>query len=443
MTTDPADPPAGSADRSWTDLAGWLVLAAAGLGVTALAVYIGARLGTASAPFLGRYRVRIGPLSLLAPAVATGVLAAGLAGWLDRLRWGVLLAVGWLAGLAWALALALTDGTEGLTRSLVDADTYASDVAAVDDHPLRYLADYVRDAQSHSFAARGHPPGAVLLLWGLGHLGVHSALALGVLVTALGTLAVPAVLYAVGDVCGHPTARLYLPVLVLAPYAIWVAVSVDGVEAALGALAVAAGVRASGQARRGWSAAGWSVACGMLLGIAGMVGYAVVWLGLSVVLLYFARRRPFLNVGTGLGALVPIVVVNRMGFDWLAGIAAARSDFTTRIEPHRSALWWSLISLATLVLACGPALYASARKIRNTPAWPFLVGSAIAVLFSLAAGLARGGAEAAWLPFFPWLTVAAVAPERPGGDPPPPPWPLVAGGAVTAVIIEALLATPW
>jgi methylthioxylose transferase len=121
----------------------------------------------------------------------------------------------------------------------------------------------------------------------------------------------------------------------------------------------------------------------------------------------------------------------------------ARSDFTARIEPHRSALWWSLISLATLILACGPALYASARKMRNTPAWPFLVGSAIAVLFSVVAVLERGGAEAAWLPFFPWLTVAGVAPEHPGGDPPRLPWPLVIGGAATAVIIEALLATPW
>jgi len=419
------------------------VLAAAGLAVTALAVHVGAKLGTASAPFLGRYRLQATPLSLLAPLVAAGVLAAGSAGWLERLRWGPLVLVGWLAGLAWALALAVTDGAGGLTRSLSDPTTYGSDVAAVDDHPMHYLATYVRDAQTHSFAARGHPPGAVLLLWALGRLGVHSQLAQGILLTALGTLTIPAVLYCVADVCGRATARLYLPVLVLAPYAVWVSVSVDGVEAALGAVAVVAGVRASGHGRRGWAAAGWSIACGVLLGIAGMVGYAVVWLGLSVVLLYFARRRPFLNVGTGIGAVIVVVVVNAMGFDWLAGLAAARSDFTTRIEPHRSALWWSLISLATLILACGPALYASARKIRNTPAWPFLVGSAIAVLFSVVAGLERGGAEAAWLPFFPWLTVAAVAPESQGGDPPPAPWPLVVGGAVTALVIEALLATPW
>jgi hypothetical protein len=41
------------------------------------------------------------------------------------------------------------------------------------------------------------------------------------------------------------------------------------------------------------------------------------------------------------------------------------------------------------------------------------------------------------------LTVAAVAPARPAGPVPAVPWPLVAGGAVTAVVIQAVLATPW
>ena len=55
------------------------------------------------------------------------------------------------------------------------------------------------------------------------------------LITALGVLTVPLVLYAVRDVCGEVTARRYMPILVLAPYAIWVAVSMDGVVATLGA----------------------------------------------------------------------------------------------------------------------------------------------------------------------------------------------------------------
>jgi len=67
----------------------------------------------------------------------------------------------------------------------------------------------------------------------------------------------------------------------------------------------------------------------------------------------------------------------------------------------------------------------------------------VAVAFSVLFGLARGGAEAAWLPFFPWLTVAAVAPLRQAGPSPGSPLLLVAVGALTAIAIEAVLATPW
>jgi len=96
-----------------------------------------------------------------------------------------------------------------------------------------------------------------------------------------------------------------------------------------------------------------------------------------------------------------------------------------------------------LLLATGPPLVASVRKLRNTPGWPFLVGAATAVLASILAGIARGGVEHAWLPFFPWLTVAAVAPESQGGEPVPAPLFLVGVGAVAAVVIQAVLATPW
>lgn len=429
--------------RAWLDLASWCALAAVGLAITALAVHTGAKLGTASAPFLGSYRIQLTPLSLLAPAVAGLVIAAWAAGLLDRLRWPVMVTLSYVAALAWAFALALADGAGGLTRSLRSSMNYAPDIASLNNHPRHYVASYTANIGLHTFAARGHPPGSVLLLWAIERAGVTNLVTLGVLITMLGVVAVPLVLYAVRDVCGEATARRYAPILVLAPYAIWVAVSMDGVVAALGALAVAAGVYASGHQRRGRTAAIWSVLCGVLIGLAAMFAYSVVWLGLSVVLLYFARRRPFLNIGTGLGVLIPVTVANLFGFSWLAGLVAAGYDFETRIEPHRSALWWSLLSLVALILACGPALFASLRKIRNTPAWPFLLGSGIAVLFTLVTAQARGGAEAAWLPFFPWLTVAAVAPGRPGGAAPPVPWPLVAGGVLTALVIEAVLATPW
>src|SRR4051794_3107572 len=83
------------------DLIGWFTLVTIGLLVTWLAVRGGARLGTASAPFLGRYRLEISPMSLVAPVVAVVVLGAAWRGWFDRAHWR-LVSLGSGAGLfAW------------------------------------------------------------------------------------------------------------------------------------------------------------------------------------------------------------------------------------------------------------------------------------------------------------------------------------------------------
>jgi hypothetical protein len=441
---DQPQPPPEQAPRSWRDAFGWSVLAITGLALTALAVRAGAQLGTAGAPFLGRYRFQFGLPSLLAPSVAAVVVVLSVRGWLDRVRWSLLLVWSYLAALAWTLALALADGTAGLTRALSSPDEYSADLAAVGDAPVHFVRHFTEHAGQLSIAARGHPPGPVLLLWGLHRVGVREDLVLGLLITALGALVVPLVLAAVSGTCGETAARRYLPVLALAPYAVWTAVSLDAVVAMLGAAMITAGVRASARKRTGWGAAGWASVAGLLAGVASLFSYAVPWLGLALILLYFARRRPFLNLASGIGALIPVLAASYLlGFSWASGLGVAHADWTSRVVPNRSVAWWSGISLVALLLAVGPPLFASLRKVRNTPAWPFLVGAGTAVLFSVLAGLARGGVEHAWLPFFPWLTVAAVAPERQAGPPLAAPLLLTTLGVVVAVLVEAVLATPW
>ncbi|MBI3688770.1 MAG: hypothetical protein HY241_15795 [Actinobacteria bacterium] len=446
MSSGPRQAPRSGwwADRTdRTDLLGWLGLAGAGLAASWLASQTQLRVGTASPPFSGSYLLRVGPPSLLAPAVAAVVLVAAARSVTDRWPWRMVLLGSYLAATAWALALALADGRAGLAAPVNAPEEYLADLDRVNGGPLRYLQDFVADGASLTVATRSHPPLPLLLLWLLERVGVRSPLALGVVLTMVASLTVPAVLVAVRSLCGGAAARQLAPVLALAPYAVWVAVSMDGVTAALAAGSVTAAVIGSEHGRRWWvSLTGASVA-GLLLGVAALFSYSVAWLAVSVMCVYFVRRRPLLNVVTAAFALLPLALAELAGFSWPAGLAAAQRDVVTRIAPHRSALLWGLLGLAVLVLACGPALVRSARRVRATPGWPFLVGAAAGVAFAVLAGLARSDVERSWLPFFPWLLVASVAPVRPAGEPPPAPIWLIAAGALTGVVIQAVLVSPW
>jgi hypothetical protein len=158
-------------DGERRDLLIWLGLTAAGLALTWWAVRAGVALGTRSAPFLGSYRWAFGFGSVLAPAVAAGVLLATVRGRFTHVGWRTLLWLGWAGTFAWSLSLALVDGASGLTRSLQAPDNYLTDVPAVGDDVLAYLRGYTDRAETLSVAARGHPPGPVLLLWALQRIG--------------------------------------------------------------------------------------------------------------------------------------------------------------------------------------------------------------------------------------------------------------------------------
>lgn len=424
------------------DLAVWAALVALGLGLTRLALAMHAHVGVASAPFTGHYRLTVDFGSLLAPAVAAVVLIPVSRAVHERLPWRWLLIAAFLAAFAWAVALALVDGGHALARPLESPDSYLRDVPRVGSAPGAFLRGYVAGAPRLTVDSRQHPPGAVLLLWALTRLGVRSPAQLGAVITAVGCVSVPLVAVAVRSLCHEPAARRFLPVLVLAPYAIWLAVSLDAVTLTVCAAALACGIVGSEPRRSPW----WAVGAGLLLGVGSLFSYSAAWLGASIIVGYFVRRRPLLIVIAGATALVPLVVAQLAGFVWLDGLTAAQADFSLRIGPHRSWLLWAFLDVLLVLLATGPAAVAAARKIRRTPGWPFLVGAALAVGFAIASGLSRGEVERSFLPFFPWLLVAAVAPE-PGTAAPdgaaPTPLLLVGAGAVTAIGIEAVLRTAW
>lgn len=417
----------------------WTLAVTVGLLLTAVFVALDLRLGTASAPFTGAYRSKLRIGSVLAPAVAAAVLLAVARGVHERLTWRAVLFGGYLAAAGWALALALVDGGNGLASPVTNPQEYLADVPSVGNDPLGFLRTFVASAGQHTVATRQHPPGPVLLLWAVRPLGLVRAETLGLAITLVGCLAVPLVAVAVRSLCGELAARRLLPVLALAPWAVWTAVSMDAVTTTLCAASLACGVVGSEPGRSRC----WAPLAGLLLGTGALFSYAVAWLGATLLATYFLRRRPVLNALTAVGALVPLGLARLAGFVWPDGLTAAQADFSLRVGPQRSWLLWAPLDLLLLGLACGPAIAASARKWRSTPGWPFLVGAGLAVGFALGSGLSRGEVERSWLPFFPWLLVAAVAPEVGGAGPSRTPLLLTGLGALTAVVVEGVLFTQW
>jgi hypothetical protein len=430
--------PGGAQDHRAVDAAVWLALVAAGFGLTALARAADLHVGVPGAPFTGEYRLKVEVGTVLAPLVAVAVLAGVRAGVVERLGWRRLLLVAYATHLAWALALAVVDGGNGLAHPIANDAEYLRDLPAVGASPSTFVHDFVANAPHYSVATRTHPPAPVLLLWLLRRVGITRPSTIGVAVTALGCLAVPAVAVAMRSLCGERAARRLLPVLVLAPYAVWVAVSMDGVTMALCAAFVALGVVATEPGRPAWAGL-WS---GLALGVAALFSYSVGWLAATLLVVCFVRRRAPTIAFVGIGALVPVALARLAGFVWPDGLGAAQADWTVRVGPHRSWLLWAFLDVVVLVVACGPHVVTAARRVRRTPGWPFLVGALISVGFAVVSGLSRGEVERSWLPFFPWLLVPVTG-AREDGEPAHPSLLLLALGAGAAVVIESVLRSAW
>ncbi|MCU1678207.1 MAG: hypothetical protein JWM93_2965 [Frankiales bacterium] len=449
----PANPPApaphaatGSAARRharsgrrtpWWDVATWLLVLVVGVGLSA-ALRRWQEPGSALLPsFVRAWAVDVGPAAAAAAVLAVLVVVGGLRRWSDRLPWPWLLAGAYAVSAAWTVSLALVPA-QGLAGR-VDSTELIRAAAAVGDDPGGYLRS------GATVGDNGLPPGGTLVIWALQHVGLHSAAALGLALALIGCLAVPFVLVAVRSLCHEPAARRLAPVLAIAPYAIWMTASIDCVVLALTAAAIACGTVGSEPDRTPL----WAAGAGFLLGTASLVSYVAWLLAAAVVITYFVRRRPLPNLITGIAFLVPLFGAQLAGFVWSSGFWEARTRVAAA-SPTQSLPAWLLIDLLAVLAVTGPALVASARKVRRTPGWPFLLGAGVGLAFAVLTGLSRGDAERVLLPFLPWLLVAAVAPERRpvSGDPPERtaaefPALLTAVGAVVAIVWRVAVDSPW
>ncbi len=405
-----------------------------------------------AAPLMGRWGWRWDAphAGVAAPAAALGAaLAVGgaVAWWGPRhartLSWRALLWATGATAAAWTVTLAASDGWQRLTSPLATRHEYEPYAAGVDDLGA-LVSGYVAGLRDRPIHVQGHPPGPVVLAWLADRAGLGGAGWLAALAIAGWGVAAAAVLVAARAVAGEGAARRAAPALAVLPAAVWAGTSLDalfaGLAAAGCALAVVALVR--GSAPR-------AAAAGAVLGVTLLCSYgaAVILVVPAAIALVLAGRQGWRAVARGAaaaaaGGLAVLAAAGVAGFWWFDGLAATRAAYWDGAAGLRPGWYLTLLgNPAALALATGPAVAAglaaagiqglTAARSRSAALLP--AAALAAVLVADLSQLSRGEVERIWLPFVPWLALAAPGHRRG--------W--LAAQVAVGLGLQLLLRSPW
>jgi hypothetical protein len=387
-------------------------------------------------PLVGYVDPRVGPLLLVPIAVGFASVRAAPA-LAMRLSWKQLLAASMGGVVLWATALALVDGTAGISAPLTSPHEYLTVVGQISS-PGDFLAHFTERIGGYATHIRGHPPGMALIVWGLAAIDLGGPWPASLLVVLVGASMAPATLIAVRAAAGEMAARRAAPFIVVAPAAIWIAVSADALFAGIGAWAVALMVLAIH--RRGARSDLTALAGGLLFGVALFLSYGLILLGLVPLAVATAARRarPLLIAAVGVGAV--LLAFLALGFWWIDGLEATRHEYLFRSAAVSRPYGFFLFDdLAALGLAVGPAAFAAIARLRDRRLLTLVAGGLAAVVLADLSGMSKGEVERIWLPFIPWLLAAGACLWRPPGS--VRTW--LGAQATCAILIEGLVRTPW
>jgi len=393
----------------------------------------------------------------LLPAIGTAsLLVAATPTLARRLRWALLVPVGWVAAAGWASALALSEGTAGLVGPVTTPGEYFGGLSAMGDHPLRWLATFTEKAQQYPIHVKGHPPGPMLVLWALDAAGLHGPGWAAAVIIAVGSSAFVAIAVTVRALAGEELARRALPFLVLAPMALWIATTMDALFLGVGAWATALlALAATGSGHRRGRDLARAVAAGSLFGALPYLSYGLLPLfAVPLAVLIVARPRRQVVIAVLAAMIVVPAAFTLAGFWWPDGVAATHQAYlATGGSSRRSYLFFLVGDFAVLGLLTGPAVAygvppaagALRRGIGGSLSPAERARAVVALLAAAAlvgtialdlAGLTRGEVERIWVPYAAWLTVIAALRSPPGRR-----W--LAAQAATAVVVQALVHSPW
>ena len=381
-------------------------------------------------PLFGRFNLRVTVATLLAFGVG-----CTLAWWGPRIAaavtWRTLLVVTAFAAGVWALSLAMVDGIDALTAPLSGPHDYLAAVERVGS-PAAFLRSFTDRLEDLSLHVQGHPPGMVLILWGLEWIGLGGQTWTTVLVIGAGASATTAALLTVRAMSGESNARKLAPFLALSPAVIWIATSADAFFLGVGAWGIA--LLALGAQRRSDRL---SLAGGVVLGLILFLSYGAVALApVALVAVAVHRRlRPLLVATSGVAAVVALFAA--AGFWWFDGLAGTVARYEAGVAAQRPFAWFAVANLAAFALALGPAVAVGLGRIRGAPTAALTCAALIGVLAADLSGLSKGEVERIWLIFVPWVLAICVTFDlrRSRGM-------LVLQG-LTALAIQTGVRTPW
>ncbi len=428
------------------------VVAAAGLVAAAIVLPLVAdprwrsQLYAGAGPLFGEWLPHWGFGTVPAIGVAALVVSYGpQAAQLIRWRWLVLGA--WAASAAWTMSLALVDGWHrGFTDRLTDDNEYLHEVAGVSDIAtmLREFSSRILDFQPDRWTTHvaGHPPGALLTYVGLDRVGLSGGAWAAALSALAGSSAVAAVLITLRALSGETTARTAAPFLVLAPTAIWVAVSADGYFMGVTTWGIA--LLALATRTRGPRGLVLAFAAGAQLGFAVYLSYGLMLMGPIAVAVLVAGRtvRPLLPAV--LGALAVAAAFTAAGFWWFEGLSLVTQRYYQGIASERHFSYWGWANIAATICVVGFAVAAGLHRalrparVRQFDGLTLLVIAAVmAIAAADLSALSKAETERIWLPFTVWLLPAASLLPRPQHRH----WLVLQAAA--ALLINHLILTRW
>jgi methylthioxylose transferase len=417
-------------------LVAWVALIALAYALIEWVQATGVDIKLGAGPLVGAFDVRVSARVVGAVAVATIVALAGPAV-ARRARWSHLLLGAAVVAAVWAIALAFVDGGQALTRPLEYRPEYLADVAKVGSPGvfLSTFTDHIRDYGTH---VQGHPPGMLLLLWGLDRVGLGGSGWAAVLCIGGGAAAVPAVLITVREVASETWARRAAPFVALAPAAIWIATTADAFYAGVSAWAVALVVLATGRRRPRSDVL--ALAGGLLFGVTAFLSYGLLLLVAVPLVVAYHRRQFRPLVFAGAGALVVAFGFLAAGFSWVAGLLATRDRYFAGVASRRPYAEFLVSNAAAFAIVLGPAFAVALTRLRDRRLWLLVGGGLLVVGVAMMSGMSKGEVERIWLPFAVWLLPAGAALAL-GRRRATSAWLALQAG--TAIVVASVVRTPW